>query len=89
MARSGLLEVYIRQQWCRVLVALNEESLTLTLEESPENPTEPNGGVEPANQNGNGSETNSPDQLPDSIAGCLETVVYISLGHRVQATNKC
>ncbi|KAL5020971.1 hypothetical protein ScPMuIL_000126 [Solemya velum] len=74
MARSGLLEVYIRQQWCRVLVTLNEESLTLTLEESPENPGIETNGVADSTSR---TETSSPDQLPDSIAGKKRVVRVI------------
>ncbi|KAH3771912.1 hypothetical protein DPMN_173241 [Dreissena polymorpha] len=35
--RSGHFEVFIRQQWCKVSATLNDESLTLSLDEPPEN----------------------------------------------------
>ena len=36
VGRSGLLELYIRQQWCRVYVTLGDETLTLSLDENPD-----------------------------------------------------
>ena len=63
MPRSGTFEVFIRQQWCPVSVTLNEESLTLTLTENPDQ------------SNGNGSLdqghglTNGNSDLPEAITG--------------------
>ena len=36
IGRSGLLEVYIRQQWCRVSVTLSDEFLLLSLDDKPD-----------------------------------------------------
>ena len=44
--RTGCFEVYIRQQWCPVSVTLNEESLTLTLTENPEQANAFNGTLD-------------------------------------------
>lgn len=35
--RSGKLELYVRQQWCPAQVTIGEDSITLTLDEQPEN----------------------------------------------------
>lgn len=43
IGRSGLLEVFIRQQWCRVSVTLSDEFLLLNLDEKPDLP--PSSGV--------------------------------------------
>jgi len=70
LPRSGLYEVYIRQQWCKVFVTLNEDSLTLTLDENPENIGALNNSDD--TQRSNGTSTNAQDRetkLPDSIAG--------------------
>ena len=34
--RTGHFEVYIRQQWCKVSVTLNDESVILSLAEAPD-----------------------------------------------------
>ena len=36
VARSGLLEVFIRQHWCRVYAVLNEDAVVLSLDEHPD-----------------------------------------------------
>lgn len=66
LPRSGLYEVYVRQQWCKVFVTLNEDSLTLTLDENPDTAAAANGGTDAPVQDG---EALKIDQLPDSIAG--------------------
>ena len=43
LGRSGLLEVYIRQQWCRVYATLSDDTLTLSLDEHPDNAGVANG----------------------------------------------
>ncbi|CAC5357468.1 Alpha-1-syntrophin,Beta-1-syntrophin,Beta-2-syntrophin [Mytilus coruscus] len=63
LPRSGLFEVYIRQQWCRVYVTLNEDSLTLTLDENPELANSTLGSSDAS------STLPKTDQLPDSLAG--------------------
>ncbi|XP_046361241.1 beta-1-syntrophin-like isoform X1 [Haliotis cracherodii] len=64
IARSGTFEVYIRQQWCGVDVTLNEESLTLTLTENPEQAGAINGAPDSRQGLANGS-----PEMPESIAG--------------------
>ena len=66
LPRSGQFEVYIRQQWCKVYVTLNEDSLTLALDENPDQSTISTTGsdrFDPARFD------SKADQLPDSIAG--------------------
>ena len=63
--RSGLLEVWIRQQWCRVYVTLGDEGLTLSLDDHPDNAAILNGAPE-----GRGTDAPFSDSsLPESIAG--------------------
>lgn len=59
--RSGSFEVYIRQQWCKVFVTLNEDNVTLALDESLNNSLPLNISTE--------STASKQDQLPESIAG--------------------
>lgn len=59
--RSGSFEVYIRQQWCKVFVTLNEDNVTLALDENLNNSLPLNISTE--------STTSKQDQLPESIAG--------------------
>ena len=66
--RSGLLEVWIRQQWCRVYVTLGEEALTLSLDDHPDNAAILNGGSSNGGGGGGGGDAYS-DSLPESIAG--------------------
>ena len=59
-----MLEVYIRQQWCRVYVTLGEDALTLSLDDHPDNAAILNGGSSNGAPEGYGQ-----DSLPESIAG--------------------
>ncbi|XP_064640760.1 beta-2-syntrophin-like isoform X2 [Lineus longissimus] len=70
VARSGLLEVYIRQQWCRVYCMLNEDSLVLSLDENPDANGVP-GEAQRRDHENHSEQTFYPDsgELPDSIAG--------------------
>ena len=43
IGRSGLLEVYIRQQWCRVYATLSDDVLTLSLDDNVDITTLANG----------------------------------------------
>jgi hypothetical protein len=65
LPRSGCFEVFIRQQWCPVSVTLNEDSLTLTLTEVPEQPSALNGTLD-ASCHGY---VNGSPELPENIAG--------------------
>lgn len=61
--RTGSFEVYIRQQWCKVFVTLNEDNVTLALDENVNNSL-------PLNISTDSSTTSTKqDQLPESIAG--------------------
>jgi hypothetical protein len=79
VARSGVFEVYIRQQWCRVFVVLNDESLTLSLDETPDNASAINGGADVSlhNQNDESAGAKPSQQLPDSIAGQKRVVKVV------------
>ena len=68
VGRSGLLEVWIRQQWCRVLVCLSDDTITLSLDDHPSNSSILNGSSDSGHGKVNG-ENGNPDQLPDSITG--------------------
>ncbi|KAL3860073.1 hypothetical protein ACJMK2_010241 [Sinanodonta woodiana] len=68
LGRSGLFEVYIRQQWCRVSVTLNDESLVLALEENPESLNGSNGISISTSPVSSGSNAKL-DPVPDNIAG--------------------
>lgn len=72
VSRQGTLEVFIRQQWCKVLAALDEDSLTLSVEDTLDNSGLTNGSSDQLKQRLN-SPSNSPpvpsDTLPESIAG--------------------
>lgn len=72
MARSGAYEVYIRQQWCSVNVTLNEESLTLTLTENPDQSAASADNVDARQLLSNGS-----PEIPDSIAGQKRVVKVV------------
>ncbi|KAK3085323.1 hypothetical protein FSP39_001461 [Pinctada imbricata] len=65
LPRSGQFEVYIRQQWCKVFVTLNEDSLTLALDENPEE-SQSNSSTGRFDSKDFNPKT---DQLPESIAG--------------------
>ena len=62
--RAGLLEVWIREQWCRVYVNLSDEAITLSLDDHPSNSAILNGSNDGIRSNGE-----SEDHLPDSITG--------------------
>lgn len=77
VSRSGLLETHVRGQWYRVFVTLEEDYLSITLDESYENTTTLNGTL---NNNietpGALSAADTPD-VPDSIANqnrCVRVV---------------
>ncbi|XP_014786662.1 beta-1-syntrophin [Octopus bimaculoides] len=80
VSRSGLYEVYFRQQWCLVYVSLTEESLVLTLDENPDASSIANGvsnGVSDINEKDISSGAplmlrnvcGGPSNLPDGITG--------------------
>lgn len=57
-SRTGMLEVYVRQQWQKVLVTLEEDCLSICLDDSYEINNGPSNGF---------SDTEPPD-IPESIA---------------------
>ncbi|KAL4234842.1 structural molecule [Mactra antiquata] len=79
--RTGHFEVYIRQQWCKVTVALNDESLTLTLDEPPENLSTSTTNNDLSMQSKNTSTTTkqeiSQTNVPENIPGQKRTVIVI------------
>ena len=72
IARCGTFEVYIRQQWCGVNVTLNEDSLTLSLTENPEQSNALNGTTDSQQGLANGS-----PEMPENVAGQKRTVKVI------------
>ncbi|XP_038069960.1 beta-1-syntrophin-like isoform X1 [Patiria miniata] len=90
VAKSGLLEVLARDQWCRILATLEEETLTISLEDGYEpNGVSNGGGTGPTEQNNNPSKNDSlrhsdylhgvqgPDTIPDAIANQKRVVKVI------------
>ena len=65
--RSGLLEVYIRAQWARVYVFLDEESLVLSLDDGDSTPM----------LGTNEKDAPKSDQLPESIAGQKRSISVV------------
>ncbi len=77
IGRSGLLEVYIRQQWCRVYANLSEDLLTLSLDDNVEAGGLSNGSSQPGAAPGPGESRDRYGSLdkaggagvPESLAG--------------------
>lgn len=69
--RKGYLEVYVRQQWFKVLVSLEDEYLSISLEETFENNGPINGMTTTDSCNPEGHD------IPDSIANQKRTVRVI------------
>jgi len=67
--RSGILEVYARQQWRRVRAQLADDHLILTADEQTTTD-----GTDAAQQTNNGARTSSDAEVPDSLAGQKRTV---------------
>lgn len=64
--RSGVLETFVRNQWFRVFVTLEEDYLSITLDESCENTTTLNGTLNNNIETPSGL-SDTPD-VPDSVA---------------------
>lgn len=77
-ARSGLLETQVRGQWYRVFVVLEEEYLSISLDESYENSTALNGTLN-NNNNTLDSTTGTLEsaEVPDSVANQKRVVRVI------------
>lgn len=67
--RSGLLETYVRGQWYRVFVSVEEDYLSISLDESYEASTTLNGTLNNNNNNNNNVEVGvGVTDVPDSVA---------------------
>ena len=73
--RTGLLEVFIRQQWCRIFCSLTDEALVLTIDENSDSfgllngSTDSTGRAGDTNTGDSGGGTGTHSSLPESIAG--------------------
>lgn len=72
VAKSGLLEVLVRDQWCRILAALDEEALTISLEDGHDINGVSNGNNDGGNKTnsssaGSGGGSNNSNRNNDSI----------------------
>ncbi|KAK5642528.1 hypothetical protein RI129_008695 [Pyrocoelia pectoralis] len=65
--RSGILETHVRGQWYRVFVSLEDDYLSITLDESCENSTTLNGSLNNNNIETPSGLSDTPD-VPDSVA---------------------
>ncbi|XP_071958995.1 beta-1-syntrophin-like [Antedon mediterranea] len=70
VAKSGLLEVLAREQWCRVLATLEEEVLTISLEDSLDSNGVTNGGQDASRHDSlrRSEYISVQDPIPDAIA---------------------
>lgn len=73
--RSGLLETHVRGQWYRVFVTLEDDYLSITLDESYENTTTLNGTLNNNIETPSGL-SDTPD-VPDSVANQKRSVRVI------------
>ncbi|XP_033208610.1 beta-1-syntrophin isoform X2 [Belonocnema kinseyi] len=67
--RAGILETQVRGQWYRVFVSLEDDYLSISLDESCDDPTGMNGNI----NNNNIDSLNDPD-VPDSVANQTRVV---------------
>ena len=79
--RTGHFEVYIRQQWCKVSVTLNDDSLILSLADLPDKISNSVSESDAALQNANmssisGVKLDTPP-VPDNIPGQKRSVSVI------------
>jgi len=65
MGKTGHFEVFIRQQWCKVTVSLNDDAVTLSLDEPPDN----NSGSAANNDVSSISTKSDSHQVPENIPG--------------------
>ena len=70
--RSGILETHVRGQWYRVFVTLEDDYLSISLDESYENSTTLNGSLNNNNNNNNNVDTGTglmdAVDVPESVA---------------------
>ena len=67
IAKSGPVEVYVRQQWSQIFANLTPEALVLSLDENTNITGLANGSVEPSLHKVEGNPP--PDPLPENLAG--------------------
>uniref|UniRef100_A0A0V0G9Q3 Putative syntrophins type gamma n=3 Tax=Triatominae TaxID=70999 RepID=A0A0V0G9Q3_TRIDM len=72
--RSGVLETQVRGQWYRVIVTLEEEYLSISLDDSYENSTALNGTLNNNNTLDSASGTLENIEVPDSVANTKRVV---------------
>lgn len=72
VGRAGVLETQVRGQWYRVFVSLEDDYLSITLDESCENASSLNGNI----NNNNIDSLNDPD-VPESVANQKRVVRVI------------
>uniref|UniRef100_A0A0C9QT18 SNTB1_1 protein n=1 Tax=Fopius arisanus TaxID=64838 RepID=A0A0C9QT18_9HYME len=66
--RAGVLETQVRGQWYRVFVSLEDDYLSISLDESCENILTGNGGPLNGNINNNNIDSLNDPDVPDSVA---------------------
>ncbi|KAJ8878400.1 hypothetical protein PR048_018978 [Dryococelus australis] len=71
-SRSGILETHVRGQWYRVFVSLEDDYLSISLDESYESSTTLNGSLNNNNNNNNNVDTSislmDSVDVPESVA---------------------
>ena len=81
VAKSGLLEVLVRDQWCRILAALDEESLTISLEDGHDI----NGVSNGSNESGN--KTSASSSGGGGNPGRNDSIRYSDYMHHLQGSD--
>lgn len=66
--RAGVLETQVRGQWYRVFISLEDDYLSISLDESYENILTSNGGTINGNINNNNIDNFNDPDVPDSVA---------------------
>ncbi|XP_077982184.1 beta-1-syntrophin-like [Glandiceps talaboti] len=80
VAKSGLLEVFAKDEWCRVLASLGEEELTISLEENFDANGVANGTADPSRHDAireSNYYSSEKDGLPESIANATRKVKVV------------
>lgn len=72
--RTGHFEVYIRQQWCKVTVSLNDDALTLSLDEPPDSISGSATNDDISAQLTNSHSKSEASNVPDSVPGQKRSV---------------
>ena len=68
--RSGLLEIFVKEQWHRVFVTLADDSLIFSVDQQGESPALTNGSADGSQVRAEGTpESYHPEHLPESVAG--------------------